>query len=235
MILKPLKWDSDFYGIRIARIDVDSTDVESDVRKVFSQNERNYDLIYIFSDEKLDLKQNDKCKLVDTKVVYSGVMDIVLTDAVGVKEYADNIPSAQLYKLSYISGKYSRFKTDCKFKSGDFERLYGKWIENSVNKTFADKVLCYYDERNIERGMVTVKFSDNVCSIGLIAVDDDFQSQGIGKRLMAAVKNEMRLNGIEFLEVATQKENKVASRFYENCGLKVKIVSRVYHYWCSNE
>lgn len=231
MNIRPLKWDSDFFKIKIARIDVDSSDNESDVKRIISNVESEFDLIYIFGGEDLELEQNDNCRLVDEKVVYAGSLKDELIDFSGIKEYVDDSPCSQLYNLSFICGKYSRYKKDTKFRNGDFERLYGKWIENSVNKTFADKVLCYYDEKNVIKGMVTVEFSDNVCSIGLIAVDNDCQSKGIGKKLMAAVRNEMCLNKLKYIEVATQMDNIIASSFYESCGLKVKNITRVYHYW----
>jgi len=234
MNIKPLQWDSEFFGIRIARIDVDYGEKESDVKRTISENECNYDLIYIFGDGNLELKQDEKCKLVDVKVVYAGELDAELGNSSGVEEYMNDYPCKQLYNLSYTSGKYSRYKTDCRFKDGDYERLYGKWIENSVNKSFADKVLCYYDGHNVERGMVTIKFTEGKCIIGLIAVDEECQSQGVGKKLMAAVKKEMFSRNINLLEVATQKDNQIACSFYERCGLKVDKVSNVYHYWCKN-
>ncbi len=232
MNIRHLKWDSDFFGMRIARIDVDTNDSESDVREVLLENDCKYDLIYIFGGEHFNMTQDDRCKLVDAKVIYEGELDPELVNSDGVKIYKDKESNNQLYNLSYTSGKYSRFKTDDKFRSGDFERLYGKWIDNSVNETFADGVLCYYDDNNTERGMVTVKFTDGMCSIGLIAVEDGYQSKGIGKRLMAAVKREMLSRNVNLLEVATQKNNVKACSFYERCGLKVKEVSNIYHYWC---
>jgi hypothetical protein len=86
------------------------------------------------------------------------------------------ICKTNFYPLAFESGKYSRFKFDVNFTQYKFELLYIKWIDNSFNKQFADKIF-YTKAFDEVTGFVTVKLSEKFATIGLIAVSKNFQGK----------------------------------------------------------
>ena len=79
--------------------------------------------------------------------------------------------------------------------------------------------------------MATLKITADKGVIGLIAVSPLSQGKGYGHILNDACCNELIMRNINTIEVATQKDNKSACRFYEKCGFSVQSVTNIYHFW----
>ena len=144
--------------------------------------------------------------------------------------YTNPTPNKELYDLALQSGEYSRFRIDENFPAGSYEKLYRRWIEQSVCKAMADDVLCYYDDAKIV-GMVTVGVKDNIGSIGLVAVDVKSRGKGVGSVLLEAVDAYFGEKGVSCVEVATQQNNLTACSWYERNGYEVASVTDIYHWW----
>lgn len=229
MKLTDLQWDSAFFGMRISRLDVDeSDDVRGFSQDVLCKN----DLVYIFAKHGIEVNVEGGT-LVDRKVIYWKNIAEPATCCCNVKPFEGLVPSEDLYRLSLQSGIYSRFKLDTNFPAGSYERLYCRWIEQSVNGAFADVVLCYYVEEKIE-GMVTVSVKDGTGVIGLVAVDSPYRKVGIGSELLRAVDVYLYEHKIYRVEVATQYDNKNARAWYEKNGFAVKEQTDIYHWWKKN-
>lgn len=103
------------------------------------------DLVYFFLDDnKYSLPtfhSPDKCLLVDTKRIYKfhDMVDVLIDS--NIELFVDD-PS-ELYELAIQAGVDSRYRLDPNFDSGEFERLYKTWIDNSLNGSIADYVLVY--------------------------------------------------------------------------------------------
>ena len=182
MDIIPLPWDSDFFGMRIAKAYAAS---KEDI-VVLSRQERDlrnhFDLVYLFSEPGLDIPF-DGARLVDRKAVFSSA-DLGLSEACpAVVRWGSHERSDSLVSLALVSGKYSRFKTDPQFPAGSYERLYTRWIEQSVNGSIATDVFCYMKEGR-PRGLLTLDRREAINVIGLVAVDEDCQHQGIGTALL---------------------------------------------------
>jgi dTDP-4-amino-4,6-dideoxy-D-galactose acyltransferase len=147
-----------------------------------------------------------------------------------IRPYALKFPSEKLKDLALQSGIFSRFKIDPNFRNNEFEKLYKEWIERSVKKELSDEVLVYYED-NTEKGFVTVSIKNNVGTIGLIAVDENVRGKSIGKKLMSAALYYLSGENVEIAEVATQKANVNACRFYKAIGFEIKNIVNVYHLW----
>ncbi len=132
--------------------------------------------------------------------------------------------------MSFESGKYSRFKKDKKFSIKQFENLYKKWIDNSIDFGFADDILVYVEENKII-GFISYKIKNNEATIGLVAILPNHQGKGIGKKLLQVVENELIKNNIIILKIPTQKENLEACSFYEKRGYKIKQSIIIKHFW----
>ena len=135
-----------------------------------------------------------------------------------------------LLHLALVSGKYSRFKLDRQFPAGSYERLYSRWIEQSVNHAMASEVFCYMVD-GVPRGLVTLDNKNGIGCIGLVAIHEDFQKRGIGSVMMRHVVAYSIMSGLEKLSVATQLGNAAACRLYEKIGFEIESIIDVWHWW----
>ena len=225
----PLHWDTEFFGIRIAKAIASS---EEDIRTLSQQEgilRNQFDLIYVFAEPDLDFSFRN-ARLVDKKAVFS-LRDLKPFErSTAVVSWGSSKTPDSLISLALISGKYSRFKTDLQFPAGSYERLYTYWIEQSVNKTIATEVFCYM-EKGQPRGLLTLRIHDCHGIIGLLAVDVNSQRHGIGTSLIKqAISYIYNHNGIH-LSVATQMDNEPACKLYRKCGFSLETVTNIWHWW----
>lgn len=223
-------WDSDFFNLRIGRADIAS---EEAVKVLVGQNvalKEEYDLIYVFANHGLEVPIIN-AKLMDEKVVYA-LSEIPESESNGNVILYDSHSglSDDLLHLALVSGQYSRFKLDKGFPSGSYERLYSRWIEQSVNGILATEVFCYIVDKHL-RGMVTLDIKNNVGTIGLVAIHEDFQHRGIGTAMMRHVIHYATMKQCVKLSVATQLDNVPACRLYEKSGFTVESITDVWHWW----
>jgi dTDP-4-amino-4,6-dideoxy-D-galactose acyltransferase len=231
-----LDWDSNFFGIKTGKC-ILTNDTLGQLESTLSQAKENgYGLIYLFTPgdmllpESLLVRLNGK--LVDHKVTFFcnnlNIIDTVKTNT--VEEYLDTHPEESLIELALISGQYSRFRVDDNFMPGKFEQLYKTWISRSVSKDVADTVYIVRIQNNIS-GMMTVKWDTSKAIIGLVGVLKEAQGNSLGTLLVNKLKEESQKRGIQQIEVASQKENDGACRFYIKNGFNEISLKKVYHFW----
>ena len=221
-----LEWDSNFFGRKIYRIDL--IDMLSRVELNSIANKLDADLIYVFSKNELEIEFDENFSLVDRKTIFQ-------------KNYFDdaqyftdsNIISSHtlspfILDLAFLSGHYSRFKTDHILFPKFFE-LYRLWIEKSLRREMANEVFSYMDNQK-EIAFVTIKKFNENASIGLIAVDPNYHGKNLGSLLIKSVEKWCINNQIVNLEVATQEDNIKACNFYSKNGFTIKKIDYVYHY-----
>ena len=230
MTVTRLDWDSDFWDLRIGKTNIASEDDGEMLASQVHLMRESFDLIYVFAQHGLFFSGND-AKCVDEKIVYS------FSDLPGLEAHANVIVwnrtrgvTEDLLHLALLSGHYSRFKQDNRFPVGGYERLYSRWIDQSVNQVMATEVFCYLVD-NIPRGLVTLERKDGTGNIGLVAVHEDFQHRGIGAAMMQYVISYSNKKRIDELIVTTQLKNRPACKLYEKSGFKVKSVTDVWHWW----
>ena len=230
MNVKRLDWDSDFFGLRIGRVDIASEEESMMLASQANSLKENYDLIYVFACHGLAFPGYN-AKLVDEKTVYtmSDLPCLGEESNVIVWDHARGMTDDLLH-LALVSGYCSRFRLDEWFPAGSYERLYSRWIEQSVNHNMATEVFCYMIE-NVPRGLITLNRKDATGTIDLVAVHEDFQQRGIGTVLMRHVIHYAQRKQCEKLSVTTQSKSIGACRFYEKNGFKVESVTDVWHWW----
>lgn len=230
MKVERLSWDSDFFGLRIGRAFVGSIE---DCCALATQKEHlkaDYDLVYVFGDQGVEFSC-EGTKLVDRKVVYAlSECSCFKTDEnVKLWDCKEPITDALLY-LALVSGKYSRFKLDNQFPSCGYERLYSRWIEQSVNHSMATEVFCYMVDCT-PKGLVTLDLKEGGGTIGLVAISEDYQHRGVGTAMMRHVVSYAKEHHCKKLSVATQYDNAPACRLYEKVGFRVESMTNVWHWW----
>lgn len=230
MEIRKLDWDSEFFGLQIGRVDLQTLDDAVDLALMHYDLKYQYDLLYVFSKDGLSFDAIG-AELVDEKILYSKPCEL-RTQYDDISFYKQEVPSEDLYRLALVSGGYSRFKLDECMPEGSYERLYTRWIENACPKEETNKqILTYRDEQGVVKGMITIDYQGDLGHIGLVAVDTDCQHKGIGRKIMSTLDGYLYGLGVKKLEVPTQKANKDACRWYEKNGFKVKSVTPIYHWW----
>lgn len=223
-----LDWDSNFFKLEVGEAVVSAHSEIDPVSVTY------FDLIVVKQTEnrtiEIDHFQSD---FQETKVVFSKKLDVIVSNEKSEKLFdtdEDPIQTPSLYPLAYESGKYSRFKLDSHFSENQFQDLYNKWIDNSLNKQFADKVF-YTMESNCICGFVTIKKHFAHATIGLIAVADDKQGKGYGSQLLKKAEHYCVSEAIFELQIPTQKENLTACNFYTKHGYTIFEETIIKHYW----
>lgn len=230
MNITKINWDSEFFGLRIGRVEVLTKEDCEVLTSQMSKLNIDYDLLYIFAVHGLDINIPGAL-LVDEKVVYKTENLMIGEFCPQVKLWDETIGvTNKLRHLALESGCYSRFKLDKGFPHGDYERLYSRWIEQSVNHNIASEVFCYMKD-GIPRGLITLNRKKKEGVIGLMAVHEEYVHHGIGSEMMQHVFKYADENKIHRIVVATQLKNIPGCRFYEKNGFVVESITDVWHWW----
>lgn len=226
MKIEYLDWDSTFFQKKTYRITVNEPLNDLLINKTIADNKA--ELVYIFSDSHQPFFEKYGMQLVDVKITYEkNVQETFNCIDSGPVVYKGKC-SESLYKLAFQSGRFSRFLTDT-LLAPKFNQLYSLWLEKSIDRTIADEVFVHYNSKNII-GFVTVKKKMSNAVIGLIAVDENYQGKGVGKKLLSVVENWCLQNKLQKIQVTTQKQNINACNFYQHNGYVVKSVEYIYHF-----
>lgn len=226
-MIKQLEWDTDFFGYKVGHAIIGSDDIN--INDELLKEANNFKLVYLISDKEIKT-EIEKLYLVDIKTTL--VKEPLIKEKCIELKIVENTEGneEQLKNLALQSGIYSRFKKDSNFKNNEFEKLYLKWITDSINKKIADTVLIYV-ENDVCKGFITLKYKENYAEIGLIAIEEHSRGKGIGLSLLCTVNNLTKDKGLTGIHVTTQFENIPAMKLYKKAGYKIVSKKYVYHLW----
>ncbi len=227
-MIHPLDWDTDFFGYAVGQTENNFEDENTKAR--FLKEAKNFRLLYIVSEKEINpVIKGSYLVCIKTRLSQEIVSD---EDNFNLPfcEY-DGVNHQQLKALALESGTYSRFNVDPNFTNHEFEKLYLKWIADSIEKKVADHVIVYKQDPDKCRGFVTLKFKEHFSEIGLIAVDKLSRGKGVGLGLLKYVNNLTRQKGLKKIVVSTQFENEPAMKLYEKAGYKIISKKYIYHLW----
>lgn len=246
--LVPLDWESDFFDLRAVQLTEPRAD-DAALAAALGAARRDGIRLVVWpaaADRRVadELLAEFQGTLVDRKVTFGRELhaDSTSTDPADARRsaivpFAAAAPSAELIELALAAGSHSRFRVDRRIPTERFEAMYARWIEGSVQGELADAVLVatagdqQSDTEHRLAGMITLRGSDGVGSIGLVAVAEGCRGQGFGKRLLGAAHRWMRDRGATRATVVTQLANEPACRLYARCGYQQTIVQHYYHFW----
>ena len=230
-----LNWDSNFFGIKVAKITKLNLSTDN-LKNILSElKQKSVKLVYWASEKECDyeIKQLGG-NLVDIKTTFAVDLDnLNLPDHDSpsiVEPYSRSMPISDLEDLAIQSGEYSRFAVDPNFKRESFIALYKIWINRSVSKEIAKEVLVIRDSDNII-GMITLGEKNGRGDIGLFSVDRNYRGKGYGKKLVQAAQKWFINNDYSIGEVVTQGKNIAACNFYKKCGYSIDKIEYLYHFW----
>jgi dTDP-4-amino-4,6-dideoxy-D-galactose acyltransferase len=234
-----LPWDTDFFGIRIARLAVPHLardDAES--LRSWARAER-VACVYALIDAG-DVQTSQV--MAD---LGAGVADIRLTMAADPLESsaipAPDLPLREateadlptLEEIAATSHRDSRFYADARFPRPRVDELYRVWLRNALRG--GDRVVTF-DHEGRAAGYVTCAISArgsgaSTGRIGLVAVAKEARGRGVGSALLAAVMSDLARAGAATVQVVTQGRNVAAQRAYQRRGFRTERVEHWYHLW----
>lgn len=232
--IKELKWDSDFFGVKSAKIvlkkEVDENDINEIIDKVKKES---YEFITINN-----LNNNDTNNYYLQKIKNIFLADVNIQLVKNIKEVDYDLDShiviknnmeynSELLKISKESFIYSRFYNDKRLKNS--ENIYVNWTENAFNQK--DKFFCVYKNKDIIAGYTLFSTENENLIIELIAVNKEVQTKGIGSELIKSLAKYAYENNLKEIHVGTQLNNINAQNFYIKNGFKHCTNNTIYHWW----
>ena len=237
-LCKPLDWDSKHFNKKIAQVKKPILYLD-DFKNVdhWSIN-NNIDCLYYLKDlsnsTKSDIEESNNFSLVDTRVEFNLKIENLSTEhefgrEIQVRAIGNQIKS-ELLAISDKNIINTRFYNDKNFESNLVKKMYQIWITKSCTDPSTTVVIAEYKNRIV--GFITFSNGfEGVSTIGLVAIDKDYQRLGIGSNIL----NECIKLCIErertTLTVATQLNNHPAVKFYERFGFEIVKESNWYHKW----
>ncbi|MBN7812937.1 GNAT family N-acetyltransferase [Algoriphagus sp. H41] len=216
-MITPLPFDSALFGYSVGKCVVGQGWTETG----FLIEAKGFQLVYLFSDAPIE-PLSPRFSLVDTKLIFEKKLCGLSETKPEIRAYVGGVTDG-LLALAMESGIFSRFKTDQGFTEGEFEKLYGKWIEMAL-----EKEVVFMGPKG--EGLVSVSVEGAQGKIGLLAVEAAHRGQGWGKRLVQAAEYYAHEKGADCLLIPTQEANVPACSLYRAMGYSKAQRQFVYHY-----
>jgi dTDP-4-amino-4,6-dideoxy-D-galactose acyltransferase len=240
-----LPWDSSFFDFKVGRIQIREADSFLVSNALANARNDGYCLIYLSIEseapqlrikdfegvgEAIDLKTTFIRNLV-SPLQDKQVLDTKDHDGVHLKEKEAGPAGPDLEELAILSGSESRFFKDQNMPMGKAHQMYRIWINKCTEHELADSVIVAYSPSREIIGFITVKHEIDVSSIGLFAVDQQWQGRRIGSRLLQAAALSAIGRNNSKITVATQGSNVGACRAYVKNGYTVLSYQHLFHIW----
>jgi dTDP-4-amino-4,6-dideoxy-D-galactose acyltransferase len=231
-----LPWDSDFFGFSTARISAPHLDTKN-LSEIIRTLTRNQIRLAYWSVEPTDEESHEAAILcggflADVKLTYT--LDLPtqssLTSKWPVVPVHEPVQSEVLDGLAITAGGHSRFRIDPTFPDPLFCAMYAEWMHKSLTGERADQVMIVEAEGQTA-GMLTVKQDGSTGSIGLVAVDSQYEGKGMGNALVRHAINWSADRACTQISVVTQERNLSACRLYERCGFHIEQSEHIWHFW----
>jgi dTDP-4-amino-4,6-dideoxy-D-galactose acyltransferase len=217
MKVSKLNWDSDFFGYEVAKLDSEFIEEEA-INLPFK-------LLYVFSNNIINntslINADSKVELVKTELKKKDVVVEIFKKSTHSFD--------RLFELVFLSGVYSRFKTDSNFQNNEFEKMYLHWIKNALLDPNNHVLVKIVDNQLV--GFLLLSLKEDFGRIELISVDEKYQKNGIGMDLIQSAENICTEKNIDCLKVATQGKNVNALNLYQKKGFLIIDTKFIYHYW----
>jgi dTDP-4-amino-4,6-dideoxy-D-galactose acyltransferase len=229
-----LPWDSEFFGVRIARLERDRiTPAEMADALSWCAAERIRCLYFLASAESPEttrLAEDNGFRLTDIRVTLERKLDggsPASTASIRASRESD-IPA--LAAIAARSHRDSRFYYDGNFPAGHCDALYETWIERSC-RGYADAVFVA-EHDSAPAGYISCHVAaGGTGSIGLVAVGEQARGLGLGQQLVAAALAFFQDRRCARATVVTQARNCAAQRIYQHCGFRTTSIGIWYHRW----
>ena len=214
-----LSWDSEFWGVRIARAPTLMDDWALD-------NTTGCMWILIPAHDQADIHRAEEggARVMDIRVKLSrDPMSFSSRDR-GIYAAAKTDTEWMVVIAREAFRGLTRFYTDSRFPDERCDDLYENWVRDSMDG-WAAKVFVAPGA-----GFITMHSNEDEASIGLIAVADGARGEKIGTRLVYTAM-EWASVGHNQITVVTQGCNTAALRTFQGCGFRTCQTDIWLHKW----
>lgn len=213
-----LYWDTNLFGIRIARILQPLTEVELQAYLLWAQS---HDIECTYYDcpiehvDAIHLAQHYSFQFVDMRVLLQRSMKISVPSHASDNEIrsARDSDIEKLQALSVELHKDTRFFADRRFPVAQARELYAIWMRNECAATDG-VVWVKVDETDSPIGYLTCKAQGELGTIGLFGVASQYQGKGIGQALLRKGLGWFNEQKCQRVQVVTQGRNTGALASY---------------------
>jgi dTDP-4-amino-4,6-dideoxy-D-galactose acyltransferase len=241
-LLQNLEWDSEFFGLRIARVISNQLTPENVLLIVRLCDNLHVDCLYFLcaadDQESVKVAQDNGFILVDIRLTLEKRLGLDRAEYdnsfQGMVRPAVLNDLETLRKIARTGHRNTRFYSDPGFPNDRCDDLYETWIEKSYNG-YANSVFVA-EFGGQAAGYISCHLLDMQVEgqIGLLGVASGQQKMGFGKKLVNASLGWFSNQGIGTVSVVTQGRNVPAQRLYQRCGFLTKSVQLWYHRWFPN-
>lgn len=229
-ILKPLDWDTDFFGVSSARAMLNEALTEQEIENMLEQC-KDYGFVTIentcgspINDFNLGTKSKayiTDCAVTLKKKSAPHSVDEFDGNSIRLAVEADLPWIEEIAKNAFVT---SRFYNDPCIPVEKASDLYKSWVKNA----FADenKTIFVTDEQN---GFLIYYENGKDAHLNLIAAGGANRKKGVGTVLTKYADNYAFENGCEDFYVGTQSSNIPAINLYVKCGFKFSKSTRIFH------
>jgi RimJ/RimL family protein N-acetyltransferase len=235
-----LEWDTQFFGMRIARV-VGHTLDDATARRVMDWCARErVGCLYFLADadsaETITTAERFGFGLKDVRVTYQLRLSRCLIDVLpelppGVRLRASRPDDAAALEAIAEGGfTASRFYHDRRFARPAVDELYRTWVRQSVTGQ-ADVVLVL-ESAGRPCGFITCHLLDRrtgQCNLG--GLDASLRGHGLGQQMYEAALRWFAENGVETVVYVTQARNIRAQRLFQRLGFLLHSTQFWYHKW----
>lgn len=232
-----LQWDSSFFGKKIGRL-ILTDENNFDGNRFVKEAEENFDLVYIFSLNKILSNQiviMANLNLVDIMVTMSKPLD---TNQSKENDYdfrtsLTEEEKNECYNIAEQTSIVSRFYKEPLIGPEKTKILYRKWIDNALNNTFSDGIFIQKEnDRIIGIHLIKTDTNNNIGYFTLTGVDSNFKRSGVGKSLWnQSFGFWSRNNVIEQIKSPFSFQNRESLNFHLKMGFnKIEEIKYIYHF-----
>ena len=231
-----LEWDSNFFGVPIAR--VQGTRLTPETASQIDAWQRAHAVRCLYFTADVDdattarLAEAGGYLLVDVRLTFGRAAqpaDVSFNDPTLRLARPEDKPA--LMDIARVSHRDTRFYYDHHFPREKCDALYARWIEKAVEGSAQAVWVAESDSR--PAGYVTCHADPaaRTGSIGLIAVAESARGQGLGSRLTRQALGWLAAQGLQQNTVVTQGRNVPAQRLYQKHGFLTRTLQLTYHRW----
>lgn len=238
MKIEKLNWDSNFFGLKIGKISI-TQDAELDWHGLKeAADAEKYELVYVFKFQ----------KMLPWEIVLKAGLDLVDIHITMTKKFIKedylNIPydfrtelteaeKNECYSIAEETAIVSRFYKEKNIGPIITKKLYRKWIDNTLDKSFADG-LFLDKESNSVSGIHLIK-TDSINKLGyftLTGLRPKFKRMGVGNKLwMQSFAYWANESEIERIKSPFSFQNLESFNFHLKMGFeKIEEIKYIYHF-----
>lgn len=244
---KNLIWDTEYFGIKSARLDLLSEMTEVEFLEALDLTD-GYEFICI---------ANLDCCVENARLIAKHTNAFVAdTNVQFVKKYpfsmgmyCQQLSSCICASDFKISNKYaydpsivgmteqiymaSRFIADSRLLVRNGRAVYTEWVKNAFSKV--DKYfITHKNASGITDAYLLYSRNGDAATVELVGVSPATQHQGLGKMMWYSLELQLASNNITQIHVGTQIANTGAIGLYSSVGCRLIGCNQVYHWWKCN-